>query len=72
VTVGGLAMSQALLPRYAQAQTISFTDERQGPVRDLPVAGRHLRHHEGIRGAARIAGPKQAVADPEPALMDVG
>jgi carboxymethylenebutenolidase len=28
VTVGGLAMAQALLPRYAQAQVISFTDER--------------------------------------------
>ena len=28
VTVGGLAMAQALLPRYALAQTISFTDER--------------------------------------------
>ena len=28
VTVGGLAMAQALLPRYAQAQTISFTDQR--------------------------------------------
>ena len=28
VTVGGLAMAQALLPRYVQAQTISFTDER--------------------------------------------
>ena len=28
VTVGGLAMAQALLPRYAQAQTISFTDPR--------------------------------------------
>ena len=28
VTVGGMAMAQALLPRYAQAQTISFTDER--------------------------------------------
>jgi carboxymethylenebutenolidase len=26
--VGGLAMAQSLLPRYAQAQTISFTDER--------------------------------------------
>ena len=26
--VGGLAMAQALLPRYAQAQTISFTDTR--------------------------------------------
>ena len=28
VTVGGLAMAQALLPRYARAQTISFTDSR--------------------------------------------
>ena len=26
--VGGLAMAQAMLPRYANAQTISFTDER--------------------------------------------
>src|SRR3954466_3414675 len=28
VTIGGLAMAQALLPRYVQAQTISFTDTR--------------------------------------------
>jgi carboxymethylenebutenolidase len=28
MTAGGLAMAQALLPRYVQAQTISFTDER--------------------------------------------
>lgn len=28
VTVGGLAMAQALFPRYAAAQTISFTDPR--------------------------------------------
>jgi carboxymethylenebutenolidase len=28
VTAGGLAMAQALLPRYARAQTVSFTDER--------------------------------------------
>jgi carboxymethylenebutenolidase len=28
VTVGGLAMAQALMPRYANAQTISFTDTR--------------------------------------------
>ncbi len=28
ITVGGLAMAQALLPRYAAAQTISFTDQR--------------------------------------------
>jgi carboxymethylenebutenolidase len=31
VTVGGLAMAQALLPRYAAAQTISFTDNRIKP-----------------------------------------
>jgi carboxymethylenebutenolidase len=31
VTVGGLAMAQALLPRYAVAQTISFTDKRIKP-----------------------------------------
>jgi carboxymethylenebutenolidase len=28
ITVGGLAMAQALLPRYARAQTVSFTDQR--------------------------------------------
>jgi carboxymethylenebutenolidase len=28
LTIGGLAMAQALLPRYALAQTISFTDQR--------------------------------------------
>lgn len=28
ITVGGLAMAQSLFPRYAAAQTISFTDER--------------------------------------------
>jgi carboxymethylenebutenolidase len=28
ISVGGLAMAQALLPRYAQAQTIAFTDNR--------------------------------------------
>ena len=28
VITGGLAMAQALLPRYAEAQTISFTDSR--------------------------------------------
>ena len=27
-TAGGLAMAHALLPRYATAQTISFTDQR--------------------------------------------
>ena len=31
VAVGGLAMAQSLLPRYALAQTISFTDQRIKP-----------------------------------------
>lgn len=31
VTAGGLAMAQALLPRYVQAQTVSFTDGRIKP-----------------------------------------
>ncbi|MCB1744290.1 MAG: dienelactone hydrolase family protein, partial [Gammaproteobacteria bacterium] len=31
VITGGLAMANALLPRYARAQTISFTDERIRP-----------------------------------------
>ena len=45
VTVGGLAMAQALMPRYANAQTISFTDERiKAKLRDLSVARRHLGH----------------------------
>ena len=56
VTVGGLAMAQALLPRYAQAQTISFTDERiKAQLRHLSVAGRQLRHHARISGAAQRA-----------------
>ncbi len=53
VTAGGLAMAQALLPRYAQAQTISFTDPaHQGALRDLSVAGRHVGHHARLPGAA--------------------
>lgn len=28
VTIGGLAMAQALIPNYAKAQTVSFTDSR--------------------------------------------
>jgi carboxymethylenebutenolidase len=31
VTVGGLAMAQAMFPRYAQAQIVSFTDSRIKP-----------------------------------------
>ena len=35
LTIGGvsaLALAQSLLPRYAEAQTVSFTDERIKPV----------------------------------------
>ena len=35
--VGGLAMAQALMPRYARAQTISFTDARMKETYDLLV-----------------------------------
>ena len=43
ITIGGasaLWMAQALLPRYAEAQTISFTDERiKGLYLDYPSPG---------------------------------
>ena len=40
VVVGGLAMAQALLPRYAQAQIVSFTDERiKGTYVNYPSPG---------------------------------
>ncbi len=35
-TAGRVAMTRALLPRYAQAQTVSFTDER--------IKARHVRY----------------------------
>jgi len=38
--VSGLAMAQALLPRYAVAQTVSFTDERiKAKYVDYPSEG---------------------------------
>lgn len=40
VAVGGLAMAQALMPRYANAQTISFTDSRiKGRYVNYPSPG---------------------------------
>jgi len=40
MTVGGLAMAQALMPRYANAQTISFTDDRiKGTYVSYPSPG---------------------------------
>ncbi len=54
VVAGGLAMAQALLPRYAQAQTISFTDPRiKAALCHLSLARRQLRHHARLPRAAR-------------------
>jgi carboxymethylenebutenolidase len=40
VVVGGLAMAQALFPRYVEAQTISFTDSRiKAKYVEYPSAG---------------------------------
>ena len=63
VTVGGLAMAQALLPRYAQAQTVSFTDER--------IVARYVNYSSpgGNSGTMRgyLVQPKGA--GPFPAVM---
>ena len=47
VTLGGLAMAQALLPHYARAQTISFTDPR--------IKGKYVTYHSpgGSSGTMR-------------------
>ncbi len=48
-----LAMAHAMMPRYAQAQTISFTDTRIRPtLRDVPLAGRQLGRDARLPGAA--------------------
>ena len=39
LVAGGLAMAQALLPRYAQAQTIFHRFPHQAEIRDLPSPG---------------------------------
>ena len=52
-TAGGLAMAQALLPRYAQAQTISFTDERiKAQYVTYPSPGGTLGHDARLSRAA--------------------
>ena len=56
VTVGGLAMAQALLPRYAQAQTISFTDPRiKARYVTYPSPGGSSGTDARLPGAARAA-----------------
>src|SRR5438309_7444394 len=54
--VSALAMAQALLPRYAQAQTISFTDERmKAQYLNYPSPGGNSGSMRGY--LARPAGP---------------
>ncbi len=63
VTVGGLAMAQALLPRYVQAQTISFTDER--------IKGRYVTYPSpgGTSGTMRGYLVQPSGAGPFPAVL---
>src|SRR3977135_2222568 len=54
--ISGLAMAQALLPRYAQAQTISFTDQRmKAQYVNYPSPGGNSGSMRGY--LARPAGP---------------
>lgn len=60
---GGLAMAQALLPHYARAQTISFTDER--------IAARYVTYDSpgGSSGMMRGYLVRPAGAGPFPAVL---
>jgi carboxymethylenebutenolidase len=59
---GGLAMAQALLPRYARAQTISFTDERiQAKYVTYPSPGGSSGTMRGYLVQPKGAGPFPAV-----------
>ena len=60
--VSGLAMAQALLPRYAEAQTISFTDERiKANYVDYPSPGGTSGEMRGYLVAPTSEGPHPAV-----------
>jgi carboxymethylenebutenolidase len=65
MTVGGvsaLAMAQALLPRYAQAQTISFTDPRmKGLYVEYPSPGGTSGTMRGYLATPTGTGPFPAV-----------
>jgi len=62
LTAGGLAMAQALLPRYAQAQTISFTDPRiQAKYVNFPSPGGNSGQMRGYLVQPAGAGPFPAV-----------
>jgi hypothetical protein len=65
ITVGGasaLAMAEALLPSYAEAQTISFTDERmKGLYVEYPSPGGNSGRMRGYLATPAGAGPFPAV-----------
>jgi len=60
--VSGLTMAQALFPRYAQAQTISFTDERiKATYVTYPSAGGNSGEMSGYLVQPTTQGPYPAV-----------
>ncbi|MFN0160400.1 MAG: dienelactone hydrolase family protein [Burkholderiales bacterium] len=62
VGVAGLAMAQALLPRYAQAQTISFTDSRiKATYVNYPSPGGNSGNMRGYLVQPAGSGPFPAV-----------
>ena len=62
MVVGGLAMAQALLPRYADATTISFTDERiKANYVDYDSPGGTSGQMRGYLVAPTAEGPHPAV-----------
>ena len=61
--VSGLAMAQSLLPRYAQAQTISFTDDRiKANYLDYPSPG-------GTSGEMRAYVVQPTTEGPHPSVI---
>jgi len=62
LVAGGLAMAQALLPRYAQAQTVSFTDARiKANYVTYPSPGGNSGQMRGYLVQPAGAGPFPAV-----------
>jgi len=58
LVAGGLAMAQALLPRYAQAQTVSFTDPRmKAQYVTYPSPGGNSGQMRGYLAQPAGAGP---------------
>ena len=62
IVAGGLVMAQALFPRYAEAQTISFTDARmKGQYVTYPSPGGNSGTMRGYLAQPAGAGPFPAV-----------